>query len=214
MPDGSERIAYIDIDPWSATVAQFHWTTPEGGHYCLLAICEHPDDAVPGNNIGQKNVLVANTAPGRTVTTELRITNTYANAPQRLQLSADTYTIPDANIELALETIVTPIAPGWPTARNARGPVDVRYGYNDGGATLALNRQVPSSIPAGWQLAIDGNPLGLPIALDLGPGEERMVTVTIQLPAGAIGTPVSFNITAAYPQQGLFTGVTIRVGAG
>jgi hypothetical protein len=69
------------------------WTTPAAaGHYCIQVELVWPDDADPGNNLGQTNLDVkALNSPNASFTFPLRNDGLH---PARLRLTADAYRLP------------------------------------------------------------------------------------------------------------------------
>ncbi len=72
--------------------AEFDWTTPAvGGHYCLQAQLSWGDDANPDNNLGQKNINVAQLqSPAKFAFT----VRNEASVARRFQIEADSYGLP------------------------------------------------------------------------------------------------------------------------
>lgn len=74
--------------------ARVPWTTPATpGHYCLQVSLQWPDDAEPGNNLGQSNTDVRPLNSPR-ATSSFALRND-AGHERRLRLTADAYVIPE-----------------------------------------------------------------------------------------------------------------------
>jgi hypothetical protein len=73
--------------------ADFNWETPaEGGHYCLQIRLGWNDDANPDNNLGQKNVTVAEAHSPAVFSFPVR---NDASVPRRFTIEADAYELPE-----------------------------------------------------------------------------------------------------------------------
>lgn len=69
------------------------WTTPPTpGHYCVQVLLEPPDDGNWLNNLGQRNMDVAQ--PASPATFEFAVGNHVRPRPRRVHFAVDTYAIP------------------------------------------------------------------------------------------------------------------------
>ena len=137
-------------------------TPPAAGHYCLQVELVWPDDAEPGNNLGQHNTDVkALNSPHAMFRFPAR--NDGA-AARLLRLVADAYEIP-------------PLQPCRPERRgHDAGPRRREL--------LARHNRAAWPVPEGWDVAVE------PAEARLGPGESIEVTVDITAPDGYRGRQV------------------------
>jgi hypothetical protein len=178
--------------PGHPALATFKWKTPEvRGHYCLQARLDWSDDANPNNNLGQENVDVGVFQSPAVFQFPVRNEQRY---PRQLHLTVDTYSIP----ELVPCDDVTP-------PRDERTP-QTRLQESEAHWTIArkTHSREAFQVPLGWRVEI------LPTEIiDLGPLEERIVTVKISKPDGFNGRK-AFNINAVEGND-LNGGVTLYV---
>ncbi|HEU4730018.1 MAG TPA: NEW3 domain-containing protein [Kofleriaceae bacterium] len=186
--------------PGHPTLAKMTWHTPAvAGHYCLQVRLIWPDDANPKNNLGQENTNVGVAASPATFRFPVRNDDTIR---KQIRLTADAYTIPQP-IDCRQR----------PTKRDSdrRFPQLVRGGAfvppteqaADWTLARARHGRAAFPIPAGWKVDIE------PAALELGPGDQREVTVVITPPDDFRGER-PFNINATHG-DGLLGGVTLQV---
>jgi len=169
------------------------WLTPAGpGHYCIQVGLFWPDDAEPGNNIGQENVDVKKTASPATFTFPVR-----NDSPQRrlFRLEVDAYPPP---------TVPT-CPPDDRQAPNVAGALLFRGRDPAAGmARLAAHRRDAHPLPAGWTVVFS------PAAeFVLAGGDHVDITTTINVP-GAVPTPRPINVNA-FADGDFAGGVTLYV---
>jgi hypothetical protein len=178
--------------------AFFDWRTPaQPGHYCLQTRLEWSDDANPDNNLGQENLNVgAAHSPAEFVFT---VGNTAA-IRRRIVLEADTYTLPE----------LKPCAQS-PDAETGRKRSETRLQESQRRWERARREQTVEQfpIPAIWTVTID------PPELVLAPGEERDVSVAVEIPhdAGVVSERLNINAFGVHdpgPRE-LIGGVTLQV---
>jgi hypothetical protein len=196
--------------PGLPAVAEHSWQTPdEPGHYCIQVELVWPDDADPTNNLGQENVDVkALNSP--TATFQVNVRNE-AFVRRTLVLESDAYAIPpllecpadDVPEEIPQDLPQESLGDGLRTVRPSRdkvplGPTTVQL------EARARHARSNFSLPTGWQVEF------LPSErLQLGPQEERLVTVRVVAPDGFTGrAPINVNAFAAGELVG---GVTLYV---
>jgi hypothetical protein len=235
-PAGEPRSILLNIGAWGNETAQFHWRTPDSpGHYCLVVACFHPDDAEPGNNVGQKNLLIHNAATavtGAAPVVDALITNPDASQPATVVFHADSYEIPDQTVILRLETADVPLVrpsngQGDENAFSAfaqrlagtasafgRPPLTYsRYAYKGAEEVVGREQRNPTSLLPGTRITVDGLPLAEGVRL--GPGESRILRLGIEIPPSLPGNRLTVNVTAVTAQTGsILGGVTIRIRAG
>jgi hypothetical protein len=152
-------------------LAEHLWTTPSTpGHYCIQVELVWPDDANPNNNLGQENVDVKPlNSPRATFTFTLRNDSAFR---RRLLLQADAYRVPPRDPCAEHQP-----AGGDPARRQERDP-------------YARHRPGANPLPAGWQIAYRPGS-----AVELGPGEEQLITVDVTAPDGFVGRQ-AINVNA------------------
>ena len=166
------------------------WHTPATpGHYCLQVRLIWPDDAEPGNNLGQENTNVkALNSPHAAFDFLLR---NEAGQRRLLRLVPDVYR-PGARPTCAEDE--TPAANPHLTPREIairRRTAETEHGRG----------RFP--VPPGWTVAI------APEEAALDPGEERTVTVDVTAPDGFAGEQ-AINVNAFFGET-LAGGVTLIV---
>ena len=178
--------------------ADFTWRTPrDAGHYCLQARLIWSDDANPDNNLGQKNVAVANArSPARFA---FAVRNT-ASVPKRFAFAADGYAL--RPLQSCREQ-----AERWerPKFRRAESEQRWRAALEDHGfGRFALGED--------WRVTFE------PEYLSLEAGEQREVRVAVEpLDAAFRGThPVNVNVFMLDDggDRELVGGVTLIVARG
>jgi hypothetical protein len=176
--------------PGCPALANIKWRTPPtAGHYCLQVLLIWPDDAEPGNNLGQENVNVkALNSPHAAF--DFPVRNATRNREQ-IRLEADAYTLrARPRCEPKREPVLGPSLTPQEIARQRR---NARTEHGKGNFPL----------PPGWQVKL------IPAAFVLAPGETRMVTADVTAPDGFKGEQV-INVHAFMGEQ-LLGGVTLRV---
>jgi len=119
--------------PGCPAFAAVPWKTPPtAGHYCVQVLLEPPDDSNWLNNLGQRNMDVAQ--PASPATFEFDVGNHALPRPRRVHFTVDTYAIP-------------PLPPC-----DDRPPNDVRL--------RELKRSAPH-IPEGWTVQLTPSELVL-----------------------------------------------------
>lgn len=167
--------------------ASCDWTTPAtAGHYCLQVHLFWPDDAQPGNNLGQENVNTKQlTSPA---TFQFPVRN---DAPIRraFRLEVDAYTLP------------TP-----PTCPERPAPEQGRPGREPGAhaARLAAHRRENHPLPPGWTVTFTPG-----VEFVLAAGEQVEVTAVVTAP-GPVPVPQPVNVNA-FADGSLAGGVTLYV---
>ncbi len=169
-------------------IAEMAWTTPATpGHYCIQVELLWADDADPGNNLGQTNLLVKQlNSPHAKFSFRLRNDSAEARA---FALRTDAYRLP--------------ALPDCPR-REAEFPRGRPTGERD---PFAAHRPAAHRVPDGWRVAIEHDEAAV-----LHPGEEREVTVDVTAPEGFSGH-LDLNVNAiARTADGevLAGGVTLR----
>ncbi len=155
--------------------AKFSWHTPKtGGHYCLQAALDWPDDANPDNNTGQENTNVAQLHSPATFTFPVR---NDAGIVRRFELEVDVYQLPRRE----------PCPPPGDTKVPER---PTRLNESRARWKKALDTQGYARFPVGpeWRVKIE------PDVFTLGPDEERPVRIEIERAAGAFKGRQPFNI--------------------
>jgi len=170
-------------------VEAFHdWTTPAAaGHYCLQVGLLWPDDARPGNNLGQENIDTKKlTSPA---TFKFPVRN---DAPMRraFRLETDGYALPRP-----------PACPERPLREDGTRP-----GREAGAhaARLAAHQRGKHPLPAGWSVTFAPGP-----EFVLAAGEQIEVTAVVTAP-GAVPVPRPINVNA-FADGTLAGGVTLYV---
>lgn len=170
--------------------AQLKWRTPaKPGHYCLQVRLVWADDAEPGNNMGQKNTDVrALNSPHADFTFPVR---NDTRDRHLFRLNADFYA-------LKPPPLCDPEQPPSPTPELSSEEIAHQKGL---AAMHHGRRDFP--IASGWTVKLQ------PDQLDLGPGEERMITVDVNAPEGFSGQqPINIDAMAGKVLAG---GVTLFV---
>jgi hypothetical protein len=143
------------------------WTTPAtAGHYCLQVGLLWPDDAQPGNNLGQENIDVKKlTSPA---TFQFPVRN---DAPVRrvFRLEADGYALPPP--------------PACPQKSPRREP-------GAHAARIAAHRREQHPLLDGWSVTFAPGP-----EFVLAAGEQVEVTAVVTAP-GAVPVPRPVNVNA------------------
>jgi hypothetical protein len=165
------------------------WRTPATpGHYCLQVRLVWPDDAEPGNNVGQENTDVkALNSPHAAFTFPVRNDRATRRA---LRLDADFYRLGERP----------------PCGERPRG-VNPHLST----AEIAQQRRAARSahgrgrfeVPAGWNVKL------IPEQLQLAPGEEAMVTLDVEAPNNFLGRQ-AINVNA-FAGEWMAGGVTFYV---
>ena len=185
--DVTSRTVDLSVKGGSAcpAFARIPWHTPPiPGHYCLQVELIWDDDANPANNMGQHNTNVRPlNSPHADFTFPVR---NEAAERRTLRLEMDTYQLP-------------PHEPCPPPANPREAEAQRR-------ALLARHQRAAWPIPAGWTVTI------APDQLQLGPGEQRDVTVDVTAPDGFAGRQ-AINVHAFAGQQ-IVGGVTLYVEGG
>jgi hypothetical protein len=164
------------------SVADCDWTTPEAaGHYCIQVELVWADDANPFNNLGQENTDVKKlNSPNATFQFTLRNDSAL---PRKLELRADTYTLPPK--EPCAERTRDE---QW---RSERDPFD-------------RHRLGLYPLPEGWRLNLEPGD-----TLEMRPGEERIITLNVTARDDFVGQQ-AININA-FDGRDLVGGVTLFV---
>jgi len=178
--------------PNHPVIVPFKWRTPNApGHYCLQARLEWPDDANPDNNLGQENIDVGVFQSPAVFEFPVRNERRY---PRRFNLTVDSYQIP----ALLPCDEYRPGRVGRPPRTRLRESED-RWRVAGG-----VHARDGFPIPPGWSVEIIPDDV-----MELGPREERLVTVRITAPDGFAGKR-AFNVNAF--ESGLMVGgVTLFV---
>jgi hypothetical protein len=166
------------------------WRTPAApGHYCLQTYLAWPDDAQPGNNLGQENTDVkALNSPRAVFSFPVRNDSGVRRA---IALAVDTYRLPARPACVPSETRgLRPALTNEEIARQRR-------------IARADHDRSKFPVPPGWTVKT------LPAELVLGPGEQQTVTFDVLAPDGFKGEQ-SFNV-GAFVGDRLVGGVTLTV---
>lgn len=169
--------------------ATVKWHTPATpGHYCLQVKLIWPDDAEPGNNIGQENTNVkALNSPHAAFSFLVR--NDFRE-PRTLRLAADFYRLgAQAACDMPREKLLAK-----PTREEVKRQQE-RARANHG------REQFP--VAPGWQIKL------IPETLTLAAGEEQSVTVDVTAPDAFVGRQ-GINVNA-FAGERLVGGVTLYV---
>jgi hypothetical protein len=228
-PDGSEHVVIVHIAPWSSEVAVFRWRTPaQGGHYCLQVECFHPDDKNPNNNLGQENTTVIGaSAAGMAITDQLDLFNTGRLAEQFV-IAADGYVIPDGRTELRLESTERNLVRRQPLhagrsllvsrdpvrglrSQPTAGPVLVSHVYRGWGAVRKGSERGAFGLGDEWGLQLAGQQAAREVALEVGPGSSRAVSIQATVPAGLPAGRYAVNVVARTALGRVVGGVTYSV---
>jgi hypothetical protein len=158
--------------------AEFSWTTPAiGGHYCLQAQLSWGDDANPSNNLGQKNVNVAEMqSPAKFAFT----VRNEASVARRFLIEADCYGLPK------LQACVPETPPGEGRGERPR----TRLAESKARWAKALREQAYGHfpVPDDWSVRI------VPDTLSLQPRQEAEVAVEIEARDAAFLGSKTFNV--------------------
>jgi hypothetical protein len=183
--------------------AFFHWTTPAiGGHYCLQAWLGWLDDANPDNNVGQKNVAVAQAHSAAKFTFAV---GNPGSAARRFELRVDAYQLPK----------LSPCADAPPAVMVGNGAGAKRsvsrLQESKARWTAALREQAYGlhPVPHDWQVTLDAE------RIELAPGEQRDMAVAIEPLDAAFRGSRPFNVNVFAVDEGrpphLVGGVTLNV---
>jgi hypothetical protein len=185
--------------PGLPAMAEHAWTTPAStGHYCVQVELHWPDDADPGNNLGQENLDVkALNSP--TATYEFTLRNE-ARFPRTFVLKADGYAIP-ALPPCPPRVDTQEREPRSGRKRSMRGgpPPMASSAWHD-----ARSRHLRSGFPIPAGCAVEFLPSD---RLHLAPLEEQSVTIRLVAPDGFKGRK-SINVNA-FAADELVGGVTL-----
>ncbi|RUW45587.1 hypothetical protein [Mesorhizobium sp. M8A.F.Ca.ET.021.01.1.1] len=159
--------------------AEFSWTTPAtSGHYCLQAQLSWGDDANPSNNLGQKNVNIAEMrSPARFV---FSVRNE-ASVVRRFQIEADCYGLPK----------LRPCAPSRGEGRGeSTDTPQPRLAESKARWARALEDQAYGRfpIPDDWSVRI------VPRTLSLQPRQITEIAVEIEAKDAAFRGSKTFNV--------------------
>ncbi|TPM37901.1 hypothetical protein [Mesorhizobium sp. B2-3-4] len=159
--------------------AEFSWTTPAaGGHYCLQAQLSWGDDANPGNNLGQKNVNIAEMQSPAKFVFSLR---NEASVVRRFQIEADCYGLPK----------LRPCVPPRGEDRDGRaGTPRSRLAESKARWATALEEQAYGrfAVPDDWAVRI------VPRTLSLQPRQVTEIAVEIEPKDAAFRGSKTFNV--------------------
>lgn len=154
--------------PGHPAFASVKWTSPAvAGHYCLITSFFWMDDENPNNNLGQKNLMVAEMRSPAEFRFEL-----YNNAQNReiYHFEVDTYTIPpprNCNDERGKRNIRTQKPREIPGTVQQADPVHNRANY---------------PLPEGWTVTF------VPATPVLMPGQQMTIDVTVTAPESFHGS--------------------------
>lgn len=181
--------------------AKFKWHTPgAGGHYCLQARLDWPDDANPDNNLGQENTNIAQMHSPATFTFTAR--NEWG-LTRRFELEADMYQLPKRE----------PCPPKDETDKHSTEGL-TRLAESQLRWAKALETQAYGHFPVNseWKVTIE------PDTFTLNPNQERSIQVKIEFANGNFNGKQPFNIncfaSGPYQQRELIGGVTLIVEGG
>jgi hypothetical protein len=185
--------AHIDLPVKGATghpaLATVKWRTPSTpGHYCLQVELIWPDDAEPGNNLGQENTDVkALNSPHAAFT--FLVCNDFREG-RTFRLAADFYSFSKR-----------------PQCEPSRGQVVAKLTHEEVKRQQELARTHHGSgnfsVPPEWKIKL------LPEELNLAADEQQSVTVDITAPDGFLGRQ-AINVNA-FAGERLVGGVTLYV---
>ncbi len=169
--------------------AVMKWRTPAApGHYCLQVRLVWPDDAEPGNNLGQENTDVkALNSPHAAFTFPVR---NDSGVRRLLRLDADSYRLGER-------------APCGERPRAVNPHLSTKEIAHQRESARAEHGRGRFAIPAGWTIKLT------PEQLHLAPGQEELVTVEVTAPDKFLGRQ-SFNVNALAGEW-LAGGVTLIV---
>lgn len=170
--------------------APVKWRTPATpGHYCLQVRLVWPDDAEPGNNVGQENTNVkALNSPHAAFTFPVR---NDSGTRRSLRLAADFYT-PGERPPCGRE--------GQPPVNPHLSPAEIARLRR---AALSEHGRGRFGVPPGWAVNLS------PEQVLLAPGEETTVTVDVTSPDTFVGRQ-AINVNA-FAGDWMAGGVTLFV---
>jgi hypothetical protein len=172
--------AYADVD----------WMTPStAGHYCIQVAFAWPDDANPGNNLGQHNIQVVQAHSPAAAAFALR---NDGRERRRYRFEVDTFELAEP-------------PPCGGRSRPQR-PETWRAQHRLPAEILDRNSRAANPVPDDWSVAFS------PAEPTLAPGEEVEVTARIEPPDGFHGR-LNLNVHA-FAGRELVGGVTIAVERG
>lgn len=182
-------VKHVDLgvkgSAYSPAFARHAWVTPPAGHYCIQVELDWPDDANPGNNLGQENVDVLQLESPH-ASTRFPLRNA-ARIEQTLLLEADGYALG---------------SPG-PCDEPPVESADMSEHERRERMRQALEAHGRKGTPRGWSVEIT------PSHVLLGPGESHEVQVEVFAPDGFEGRqPININAFAGSVPVG---GVTLYV---
>ncbi|WP_340198597.1 hypothetical protein [Ascidiimonas sp. W6] len=231
-PNGTEKMVFLDIAPWSSAIAEFKWHTPNvnSAHYCIQVECFHQDDINPNNNLGQENTNVFSAAPGETVETTAFLMNV-EDRERTFQLMADAYKIDGKGVRLRLETKKIPLGrkPIFQNLRNYLLTVDEKkrsiktrdnympkythYQYKGWDEFKENHRRGNAPLPDEWKLAINGlNTATNTQTMFLQGKEGKDVELQVKVPINAVpGDQMPINVIAIAPSGKIAGGVTLLI---
>ena len=174
---------------------EFDWETPAvGGHYCLQVRLGWNDDANPDNNLGQKNVMVAEAHSPALFSFTVR---NDASVARRFTVEADDYALPAP----------TPCeAPPPSRAAALTRTQESQLRWDAARRTQAYGGH---GVPPGWAIDV------VPPEFELAAQTERVVQVAIEPKDPGFRGAKGFNLHAfahdALGQKFLAGGVTLQV---
>lgn len=192
-PIGMRQISLgVRGSPHSPAHAWFQWTTPNGGgHYCIQALLVWPDDAIPGNNLGQKNIQVAISRSPATFQFEVR--NTASNR-RRIVFEPDTYELPEV--------------PECPEPGQERAETLLDRSVRQLDVARTRHRRDEWPLPPSWRLTIS------PDRPSLAPGEVATITIEVEPEwrDGQRSAILNLNAFGVFEQErSHLGGVTLRI---
>lgn len=161
--------------------ARIAWTTPPAGHYCIQVHFEWADDLNPANNMGQNNVEVVS-----------------AHSPAEFKFDLRNKTGTQTTYTFEFDTYVLP--PLQPCEERSKK----RSNAEKWSAIQALHDRSKYPIPSDWTVTV------LPDSVNLSPGQEVPIQVTINPPPSFTGTK-AFNIHTVMENSTFVGGVTAYV---
>ena len=193
--------------PGHPVTGAMRWRTPVApGHYCIQVKLIWADDANPANNLGQENTDVG--AAHSPAVFEFPVGNPGA-APEHLRLVPDAYKLPEPLDCDEVERQKKQKDKGRGkngSGRNGKNGMNGKNGTQEDWCRELQRRheQGQWGIDPGWDVQI------VPSELELAPGAEQHVTVTVEPPAGFSGSE-AINVNAVDDQDRLVGGVTLYV---
>jgi hypothetical protein len=187
--------------PGHPATAAMRWRTPPApGHYCIQVKLIWADDANPANNLGQENTDVG--AAHSPAVFDFPVGNP-GRTREHLRLLADAYELPEP---LDCDELERKKGKTKDKRRGNGRDGNGRDGTQDDWCRELRRRHERDrfAIEPGWDVQID------PSELDLAPGAEQTVTVTVEPPAGFSGTE-AINVNAVDDLDRLVGGVTLYV---